>query len=167
MVQESQNISTKVIKNKKKLLLNYNDGITIDHIMASGTIPEFYKYAPVPIDSTDKQKNHGSTIKFAVTGESKDKVRYFTDVGVLSNTPFRELLSAHKEYWKDVEKVDEIPDLDVCIINVHASIVDAGKVREDYDGLKERHTDLKYCDSTAPGCAKVVKVIDDGTIPTV
>lgn len=85
-------------------------------------------------------------------------MRYFTDGGVLSNTPFRELLSAHKEYWKDVEKVDEIPDLDVCIINVHASIVDAGKVREDYDGVK---------DSTAPGCAKLVKVIDDGTIPTV
>ena len=45
--------------------------------------------------------------------------------------------------------------------------MDAGKVREDYDGVKERHTDLKYCDSTASGCAKVVKVIDDGTIPTV
>jgi hypothetical protein len=118
--------------------------------MASGTIPEFYKYAPVPIDSTGIQKSPESTIECAKTGENNDKVRYFTDGGVLSNTPFRELLSAHKEYWEDVEKIDEIPDLDVYIVNVHASKVDAGKVRpEDYEGVKERHSDLKYCDRTS------------------
>ena len=136
-------------KKQKEIVIRY-DGVTIDQIMASGTIPEFYMYAPVPIDSTGEQQSHESTIMFAKTCENNDKVRYFTDGGVLSNTPFRELLSAHKEYWKDVEKVGEIPDLDVYIVNVHASKVDAGRVSpEDYDGVKERHTDLKYCDRTS------------------
>jgi hypothetical protein len=135
-------------KEHKEIVIRY-DGVTIDEIMASGTIPEFYKYAQVPIDSTSEQQNHESTIKFAKTSENKDKERYFTDGGVLSNTPFRELLSAHREYWKDVEKVDEIPDLDVYIVSVHASKVDRGEVREDYDGLKERHADLTYCDRTS------------------
>jgi NTE family protein len=74
-------------------------------------------------------------------------MRYFTDGGVLSNTPFKELLSAYREYWKDVKKVDDIPDLDVYIVNVHASRVD--NVCEDYDSVKERHTDLTYCDRTS------------------
>jgi len=136
-------------KKRKEIVIRY-DGVTIDQIMASGTIPEFYKYAPVPIDSTGIKKNHESTSEFAITGKNNDKVRYFTDGGVLSNTPFRELLNAHKEYWKEVERIDEIPDLDVYIINVHASRMDEGKVRpEDYDGVKERHADLTYCDRTS------------------
>ncbi len=45
------------------------------------------------------------------------------------------------------KKIDEIPDLDVYIVNVHASKVD--NVREDYDGVRERHLDLTYCDRTS------------------
>lgn len=136
-------------KKQNEIVISY-DGITIEQIMASGTIPEFYKYAPVPMDSRGEQKNHESTVKLAKAGENKDKVRYFTDGGVLSNTPFRELLSAHKEYWKDVEKVDEIPDLDVYIVNVHASKVSTDDIHDDdYDRVKERHTDLTFCDRTS------------------
>ena len=29
-------------------VISYNDGITIDHVMASNTLPEFYNYARVP-----------------------------------------------------------------------------------------------------------------------
>jgi predicted acylesterase/phospholipase RssA len=93
-------------QNKKAIVIKYNNGITIDHIMASGTIPEFYKYAKVPMDSMDKQKNQDST-----TGDNEDEVHYFTDGGVLSNTPFRELLSAHREYWKDVREKKCSPGL--------------------------------------------------------
>ena len=139
-------------KKQKEIVIRY-DGVTIDQIMASGTIPEFYKYAPVPIDSTGIQKNHESTIECAKPAENNDKVRYFTDGGVLSNTPFRELLFAHREYWKDVSEGHEIPDLEVYLVNVHASKVDSSRVRKDYDGdydrVKERHTDLTYCDRTS------------------
>ena len=59
------------------------DGINIDHIMASGTIPAFYKFKEI--------------------GRRK-----FCDGGWLSNTPFRELLQAHRDYWVKVAGKDQI-----------------------------------------------------------
>jgi NTE family protein len=97
------------------------DGITIDHIMASGTIPLFYK--------------------FRVIGG-----RSFYDGGFLNNTPFRELLQAHRDYWVKVagEGTDEIPDLDVYIVNVHPSKADS--VPTDYDEVKNRVNDISFLD---------------------
>jgi NTE family protein len=41
-------------------VIKYSDGVTIDHIMASGTLPEFYNYAEVSIHTTNKQKTQDS-----------------------------------------------------------------------------------------------------------
>src|SRR5918997_923530 len=100
------------------------DGITIDHIMASGTIPLFYKFREIPTKGGRK----------------------FCDGGILSNTPFREFLQAHRDYWKRVvgEDKDEIPDLDVYITNVHPSKQD--KVPTDLDGMKDRINDITFMD---------------------
>jgi predicted acylesterase/phospholipase RssA len=67
-----------------------DDGISIDHIMASGTIPSFYRFKEI--------------------GK-----RNFCDDGWLSNTPFRELLQAHRDYWARVagDVKAKIPDLEV------------------------------------------------------
>lgn len=80
-------------------LYDGGDGITMNHIMASGTLPVFYKFRGIP----------------------KEGGRKFCDGGVLSNTPLRELLQAHRDYWKRVvgEEEDKIPDLDVYLINTH------------------------------------------------
>ena len=100
------------------------DGITIDHVMASGTIPVFYKFREIPMKGGRK----------------------FCDGGILSNTPFRELLQAHRDYWKRVvgKDKDEIPDLDVYIVNVHPSRQD--KVPTDLDGVKDRLNDITFMD---------------------
>jgi NTE family protein len=100
------------------------DGITIDHVMASGTLPVFYKFRQIP-----------------TKGERK-----FCDGGILSNTPFRELLQAHRDYWKRVvgEDKDEIPDMEVYIINVHPSKQD--EVPTDLDGVKDRINDITLSD---------------------
>ena len=97
------------------------DGITIDHIMASGTIPAFYKFREI-----------GG--------------RKFCDGGWLSNTPFRELLRAHRDYWVKVAGVDtdEIPELDVYIVNVHPSKRD--NILTDYDEAKNRVNDILFSD---------------------
>ena len=42
----------------------------------------------------------------------------FWDGGIASNTPLRELIQAHKDYWQDVKGVAKIPDLDVYIVDV-------------------------------------------------
>jgi predicted acylesterase/phospholipase RssA len=97
------------------------DGITIDHIMASGTIPAFYKFREI-----------GG--------------RKFCDGGWLNNTPFRELLQAHRDYWVKAagEDTDEIPDLDVYIVNVHPSKADS--IPTDYDEVKNRANDISFSD---------------------
>ncbi len=42
---------------ENKIVIQYNDGIGINHVMASNTLPEFYDYAPIGIDSKVEQKN--------------------------------------------------------------------------------------------------------------
>jgi predicted acylesterase/phospholipase RssA len=106
------------------------DGITIDHIMSSGTLPKFYDFREI--------------------GGHK-----FCDGGLLSNTPFRELLQAHQSYWmneigkrkldKDKDK-EKIPDLEVHIVNVHPSILDISIDAEDHDAVKDRINDITYFD---------------------
>jgi predicted acylesterase/phospholipase RssA len=102
------------------------DGITINHVMASGTLPELYKFRDIP----------------------KEGGRKFCDGGILSNTPFRELLQAHRDYWKKTvsgEDQPKIPDLDVYIINMHPSKQYAVPA-EDRDAVKDRINDITYSD---------------------
>ncbi len=113
-----------------------SDGITIDHVMASGTIPIFYKFR-------------------AIGGRS------FYDGGFLNNTPFRELLQAHREYWtKVVDNVKaKIPDLDVYIVNVHPSKKDV--IPTDYDGVNDRFNDITYSDRNSGYDEMVTDIVTD------
>jgi hypothetical protein len=112
------------------IVINYNEGITIDQVMASGTLPEFYDYR-------------------IING------RQFWDGGILSNTPFRELLQAHQEYWTqaitkgkgedDHENENVIvPDLEVYIVNLHPS--KQNRPSMDHDGIKDRQNDILFGD---------------------
>jgi NTE family protein len=133
---------TEAEEDPKNLLYDEGDGITINHVMASGTLPLFYKLRDIP--------NTGG--------------RKFCDGGILSNTPFRELLQAHRDYWRRVvvsEDNDEIPDLDVYIINVHPS--KQGIVPEDYDGVKERIDDILYSDRNSHYDEMVADLVTDYT----
>ena len=127
-----------------KIVIHYNDGISIDHVMASNTLPEFYDYAPIGIDSKVEQKNQNENCKT----ETSDKIntRYFCDGGLLSNTPLRELLQAHQEYWQGLEPAEKIPDLEVYIINVHPSKMDINRLPDNYDGVKDRKNDIIFGD---------------------
>jgi NTE family protein len=127
-------------------VIDYSDGVTIDHIMASGTLPEFYNHAEVSIHTSDKQKTH---------------LRYFWDGGLLSSTPLRELLHAHQEYWKGVENINEIPELDVYIVNVHPSKIDIGKIPTDHNGVKDRQNDITYADRNSRYDENITRLVGD------
>ena len=116
-------------------------GITIEHVMASGTLPEIYDYAEVPIDQTVKNERSDK--------ENKNGICYFWDGGLLSNTPFRELLRAHEDYWTIVERNDTIPDLEVYIVNLHPSKIDTCTPPIDHDGVKARLNDITFCDRSS------------------
>ena len=127
-------------------VIDYSDGVTIDHIMASGALPEFYNHAEVSIHTSDKQKTH---------------LRYFWDGGLLSSTPVRELLQAHQEYWKDVENINEIPELDVYIVNVHPSKINIGRIPTDHNGVKDRQNDIIYADRNSRYDENITRLIGD------
>ena len=139
-------------------VISYNHGINIKHIMASGTLPEFYYYARVPI--TETEQNDGD--KRCIRDKSKDNnIRYFWDGGLLSNTPLKELLNAHQQYWYDVENKPKIPDLDVYIVNVHPSKIDIHLLPEDHDGAKDRSNDIIFSDRTSQYSEKMAHLITD------
>jgi NTE family protein len=117
--------------NGNKIVIEYNEGINIQHIMASASLPEFYEY------------------------ENIDG-REFWDGGILSNTPIRELIQTHKEFWEyhigSIELKDSIleeanlavPDLEIYLINLWHS--NDTSVPSDPDGITERHMDIKLHD---------------------
>jgi NTE family protein len=112
------------------------DGITIDHIMASGAVPLFYKFRVI-------------------------RERSFYDGGYLNNTPFRELLQAHRDYWTRVagNVKAKIPDLDVYIVNVHPSKRDI--IPTDHDGVNDRVNDITYSDRNSSYDEMVTDVVTD------
>jgi NTE family protein len=105
------------------IVIRYENGIELEHVMASGTLPELYD--PKIISN-----------------------RKFWDGGLLSNTPLRELLESHREYWINVETKDEAPDLDVYVVNVHPSIIDINNTLGNYDEIKDRNNAIIYGDRT-------------------
>jgi predicted acylesterase/phospholipase RssA len=141
----------------KSVIIKYNEGIDIKHLMASSTLPEVYTYEEI-------------------------QGRKFWDGGILSNTPIRELLEAHKKFWekrigsenlensfkkmrskvviddsneynKSQEQMQRIPDLELYIVNVfnpkeYSTNIRGGDniVPQDFDGVKDRHIDIKFSD---------------------
>lgn len=99
--------------------------------MASASLPEFYEY----------EKING---------------RKFLDRSILRNTPIREVIQAHKEFWEykigsnELENsiLDEgnliVPDLELYIVNLWH--FDDKVVPCDPDGITERHADIKSHD---------------------
>jgi NTE family protein len=90
----------------------------ISHVMASASIPVFYDY----------EKIDG---------------RAFWDGAMLSNTPLRELLQHHRDYWHKQRKV-EVPELEVYIVNVWPSKED--NIPSDRDGVVDRYHDIGFSD---------------------
>ena len=142
-----------------KNVIKYDRGIDIEHVMASGTLPEFYYYARVPTIEIE-QKNVED--KRCITNKREDSnTRYFWDWGLLSNTPLRELLDAHRQYWNSEKNRGKVPDLDVYIVNVHPSKIDISILPEDHDGSNDRRNDILYGDRTSHYDEKMAHMITD------
>ena len=115
-----------------KRVITYDKGIELKHVMASAAIPLFYDYE-------------------IVQGHK------FWDGGILSNTPLREVLQAHRDYWfKTIGKgkpESKVPDLEVYIIGVWPSSNDddghdRDVVPSDYDGIKAKLYAISLSDKT-------------------
>lgn len=114
----------------------YYDGIGPDQVLASA----LGKYA---IDHPH--------IEDSTTGT----MRQLWDGGYLSNTPLRELLTAHKNYWMEYLRRNrgnknqpfiQTPELEVYIINLHP--LAPKDIPQDKDLIDDRESDILFHDRT-------------------
>jgi NTE family protein len=142
-------------------IIKYDKGIMAEHIIASASVPEHYDYTLVPKEYDYTKTEEEKSIDI----QSNDLENYsrFWDGGVLSNTPLRELIQSHQDYWKFVENIagsnDDIPDLEVYVVDVWPSLDDY-PVPSDLDGIRDRKNDLTYQDKT-PYDEKVANIVSD------
>ena len=141
--------------------IKYDKGIMVEHILASASVPEHYDYTLVPKEY-DYTKTEEEKI-VDIENYNLENYSRFWDGGVLSNTPLRELIQSHKDYWKSVENETDsknsIPELEVYIIDIWPS-VDGYPVPSDLDGIRDRKNDLTYQDVT-PYDEKVANIVSD------
>ena len=114
-----------------KFRINYDDGIEMKHIESSMATPIRYDYP-----------------KFIVTNiqEKNEEERTFWDGAFLANTPLRQVMRSHRKYWKDRGEEDNIPDLEIFIVNLYPSVEHG--VPTSPDAIQDRQTDLTFHDRT-------------------
>ena len=148
-----------------KRIIKYDDGIMVEHIMASASVPEHYDYTLVPKEYDYTKTEEEKLVD--IQNYNLENYSRFWDGGLLSNTPLRELITSHQDYWKpkpvepitETDNEDTIPDLEVYIIDVWPS-VDGYPVPSDLDGIRNRKNDLTYQDVT-PYDVKVATIVSD------
>ena len=119
--------------------------------LASGTFPDFFDYPEFEVENENVKS-------------SKKERRIFWDGGFRSNTPLRELIQAHTDYWRNrrTNKKDgqDIPDLEVYIADLWPSELSQQPVSFDLDFVEDRKWDIIFGDRTDYD-EKVANVVSD------
>ncbi len=135
--------------------------------MASSSIPIHYDYTYVPItydyDKNISEKDRDKKLKQDL--QQSDTIirnyRRLGDGGITSNTPLREMIQSHQDYWRNVEHIDEIPVLEVYVVDVWPSMEDKNyPITPDHDSTVNRKNGLIYQDKT-PYEEKVANIVSD------
>jgi len=134
-------------------IIRYNDGITSDFVLASCSVPVNYDYTKISVetrplifegrdDIIDPENDGKSALK-----NNNISLHSFWDGGLLANTPLRQTIVSHREYWYKVKKLEYgIPTLRYGIINLHPAKQEY--LPTDYDGVVDRKNDIIYHDRT-------------------
>jgi NTE family protein len=149
-----------------------HDGITIDHILASASVPIHYDYQKINVwkfkHQNKKSSSPGNEEDTEKEGHQED--RKFWDGQVASNTPLREVINEHQRYWKKILDKDsksirnllddkyKIPDLDVYIVSLWPK--EEKDIPKDHDGQIDRRNDISFYDKTEYD-QKVAELVSD------
>lgn len=130
-----------------EISLQYDKGIEIDHILASGTFPNFFDYPSFMVNNS-------------IIGSKKEE-HIFWDGGFTSNTPLREVIQAHRDYWHkkrqlttekkdndDDESENNVPDLEVYIADLWPSQLKEKPISFDLDFVENRKLGIIFSDKT-------------------
>lgn len=130
-------------EDKWRYVVDYPDGIEMKHLMTS--MSSHLKYMYPALEAKDSN--------------GRSHVRHFWDGVYLSNTPLRELLQAHHDYWSDVQGLAEgIPKLEVYIVNLYPA--EEKKIPEAADEIQDRQYNILFHDRTRYD-EKVAHIVSD------
>ena len=154
--------------------ISYDEGIMPEHLLASASVPVNFDYTHVPtkydysshangnrdysaIDCNDNKTKEVNKLKKIIT-------RCCWDGGLLSNSPLREVISAHKLFWElqreakheDIETSSwnefskgnrfDIPNLQVYIVDLWPPKEE--EIPIDHDKVLDRKNDITYQNKT-------------------
>ncbi len=132
---------------------HYDEGITSDHVIASGSFPVNFDFTKIEVESYNPTSSEIS-INFEDSASKKGKsnshtneMRYFWDGGLMSNTPLMQLVLLHRKYWYRIRGLkDTVPRLGICVVNLHPK--KQTEIPTDRDGVINRNNDIIFSDST-------------------
>jgi NTE family protein len=117
-------------------IIRYNEGITVDQVIASASVPLNYAYTTLEVESYNN-----------ATSKHEKNIRYFWDGGIMSNTPLMQVVVLHRRYWLKRRGFEHtVPRLNIGIVNVHPTKEDT--IPWDRDGVVNRREDITYSDRT-------------------
>ena len=149
-------------------IIRYNDGITVDQVMASGCYPINFDYCLLEVESychnsvndlhnsNNNSFPYGSSISIGISSPPpypdrdfsehyRKEIRHFWDGGMLTNTPLTQLVLLHRNYWYKIRGLkDKVPSLNICVINVHPTT--QTQIPTDHDGVIDRKNDITFSD---------------------
>lgn len=130
-------------------VVNYEKGITSDHVIASSSFPVNFDFTKIEVESLNSESVDSSgnlKVSSSKTGYSyKKDIRHFWDGGLMSNTPLMQVVLLHRKYWYMVRGLkDTIPRLGIYAVNLHPKEED--EIPTDRDGVINRNTDITYSD---------------------
>jgi NTE family protein len=117
--------------NNSKFRIDYDNGIEMKHVEASMATPIRYDYPRFPVTNIQ---------------ENKTEERTFWDGAFLANTPLRQVMRSHRQYWLDRGEEDKIPELEIFIVNLYPSVEHG--IPTSPDAIQDRQTDLTFHDRT-------------------
>jgi hypothetical protein len=121
-------------------------GVGIEHALATGTFPGFFDYPKFKVNITEIGKGNEEHI--------------FWDGGFRSNTPLREVIQAHRDYWHKIRKhtkeeerdedrlENDVPDLEVYITDLWPSELKEKPLSFDHDFVENRKSGIIFGDRT-------------------
>ena len=126
-----------------KYTIRYDDGITADHVIASGSFPVNFDYCKILVED-----NHTGLTSSSPQNEPRKEIRYFWDGGLMTNTPLMQLVLKHRWYWYKTRGLKEnVPRLGVCIVNLHPTKQD--EIPQDRDAAINRNNDITFSDRSS------------------
>jgi NTE family protein len=135
----------KAIYHDNRSVIYNKEGIEIEHALATGTFPTFFDYPKFGVDNSE----------MAIRNED----HIFWDGGFRSNTPLREVIQAHRDYWLSKARMEhkgqeyyeyenDVPDLEIYVADLWPSELQEKPISFDLDFVQDRQWDLLLGDKT-------------------